>query len=264
MRIVLAAALSLCLAAPAIAADVGEVEEYEVPAAVEVRDIVFDLGGGVLLQPAFPSSKEYRFAPLPFFGLKFLRLPMIGEVVSGRVTQFTLYPSFNTVGERNSSDAQYLTGIPDTDFSIEIGPGAAFRHGPFRAFAELRYGITGHNGFVGQIGADYIANPIAPLEVSFGPRMGFADGQYMDTYFGVPTSATQLNAYDADGGIKDVGLGLEATWAFNEKIRLTGGVEYRKYVGDAADSPIVKAGNDQDLRFGLGLTYRFGFDLFKN
>jgi len=264
VRTVLAAALLFSLATPAFSADIEVVESYEVPAAVEVRDIVFDLGGGVLLQPSFPSSKEYSFSPLPFFGLKFLRLPVVGEVVSGRVTQFTIYPSFNTVNERSASDAAYLAGIPTRDFSVELGPGAAFRHGPFRAFGALRYGIVGHNGWVGELGADYIANPIAPLEVSFGPRVGFADDQYMDTYFGVPASATRLPTYNADAGFKDVGLGIEATYTFNEKIRLTGGIEYRHFVGSALDSPIVKAGNDQELTVGIGLTYRFGFDLFKN
>jgi MipA family protein len=39
-------------------------------------------------------------------------------------------------------------------------------------------------------------------------------------------------------------------------------VAYEKLIGDAADSPITKAGDDDQLTVKLGLSYRFGLKLF--
>jgi len=237
--------------------------DVEIPAAVEARQIVFDIGGGVTFSSKWPSSKIYEPGALPLFALQYLRLPYFGEVVTGKVKTLTVYPSFNYVQERSSSDAAYLAGIPDRDFALELGPGAAVRLGAFRGYAEMRYAVTGHNGFVGDVGVQYAATPFERLNVAIGPRVGLASDNYMETYFGVPASATQLNTYDPSGGIKDIGFTLDASYALTERVRIVGRGGYRHYVFDALDSPITKAGNDQEFMIGAGLTYRFGFNLFK-
>jgi len=256
--------IGLIIASAVPAARAADLGEPEIPEAIEVRDIIFDLGGGVTLSPKFPSAKIYEPTPLPLFALRFLRLPVVGEVVTGRERQFSILPSFNVIGERDDVDAAYLEGIPDRDASVEIGPGAAFRYGPFRAFAQVRYGVTGHNGFVGEAGADLIVTPHERLEVSLGPTISAADDEYMDFYFGVPNSAVELAPFEADGGIKDVGARLRTTFAVTEKVRIEGLAQYRYFVGDAQDSPVVQAGNEHEGTVGIGLTYRFGFDLFRN
>ena len=234
----------------------------EAPAAIEARQIVFDIGGGVTFSSKWPSSKIYEPGALPLFALQYLRLPYFGEVVTDKVRVFTLYPSFNYVQERDSSDASYLAGIPNRDFALELGPGAAVRLGAFRGWGEMRYGLTGHNGFVGDFGVQYAFNPVERLAVAIGPRVGVATDNYMETYFGVPASATALPAYDPSGGFKDVGFTLDASYRISERVRLVGRGGYRHFVGDALDSPITKAGNDQEFSIGLGLTYRFGFNFF--
>ena len=37
---------------------------------------------------------------------------------------------------------------------------------------------------------------------------------------------------------------------------------YSRYIGDIADSPIVKAGSEDQFSVGFGITYRFGADLY--
>lgn len=237
--------------------------DVEIPAAIEARQIVFDIGGGVTFSSKWPSSKIYEPGALPLFALQYLRLPYVGEVRSQKKKTFLFYPAFNYVQERSSSDAAYLAGIPDRDFALELGPGAAVQVGAFRGWANVRYGFTGHNGFVGDFGVQYAANPIDRLNFAIGPRVGFATANYMDTYFGVPASATALPAYDPSGGFKDVGFTLDASYRLTERVRIVGRGGYRHFVGDALDSPITKAGNDQEFSIGLGLTYRFGFNFFK-
>lgn len=256
----LAASLSTGWAADAVVSE--ETVDVEIPAAVQTRQIVFDIGGGATLSSKWPSSKIYEPGALPLFALQYLRLPYFGEVVTDKVRVFTLYPSFNYVQERESSDASYLAGIPDRDFALELGPGAAVRIGAFRGWAEMRYALTGHNGFVGDFGVQYATSPIDRLQIAIGPRVGLASDNYMEAYFGVPNSATALSAYDPDGGFKDVGFTLDASYRISEQVRIVGRGGYRHFVGDALDSPITKAGNDQEFSIGLGLTYRFGFNFF--
>ena len=250
--------------ATASAADVNEAPtDVEIPAAVEVRQIVFDIGGGVTFSSKWPTSKIYEPGALPLFALQYLRLPYFGEVVKEEKKVFSIFPSFNYVEERSSSDASYLAGIPDRDFALELGPGAAVRLGAFRGWGDLRYGFTGHNGFVGNFGVQYIASPVDKLEVAIGPRIGVASDNYMETYFGVLLTATALAPYDPSGGIKDIGFTIDASYEITERIRLVARGGYRHYVFDALDSPITDAGNDQEFSIGVGLTYRFGFNLFK-
>lgn len=247
---------------PVLAADVGVAEPVEVPEAVDARDIVLDVGFGALLQPQFPSAEKYSVAPWPLVGLHYLRLPVFGEVVTGKTSVITLYPSFDFIGEREQDDAAYLAGTDDLDFGFDVGPGLAVRYGAFRGFAEVRYGVTGHSGFVGEAGLDVVIDQLGSWQVSAGPRVSVASDDYMDTYFGVPVGAAVLAPYDPDGGIKDIGVALNASYALTEAVRVVGTASWRHYVGDAADSPIVEAGNVDDFTIGLGLTYRFGLDLY--
>lgn len=255
----LAAALFLPFAVTASAA---EPDTVPVPEAVETREIVFDLGIGAQVQPKFPTSDEYEVVPYPLIRLRFLRLPVIGDVVTGREKAFSIYPSFGFNGERSSTAAPYLAGLPDVDFAVELGGGMSYRVGNFRIFAELRRGVSGHDGFVGEAGVDAIISPFERLEFRAGPRIGFADDEYMDTYFGVDTATAFLPAYSPGSGIKDVGLAAEATYRLTERVLLHGRAGFTTYVGDAADSPITERGNTSEGTVGVGITYRFGFDFF--
>ncbi len=237
----------------------------EVPEAVEAREIVFDVGLGPRLQPVFPSSLKYEVVPMPLFGLHFLRLPFFGEVVDSerKPSIFSIYPSFAFVGERDDADASYLAGIPDVDSAIELGAGAAIRYRFVRAFAQVRYGVKGHSGFVGEGGIQLIHSFLDDrLMLSGGPRVSLASEDYMDTYFTVGPGAAVLPQYNANAGFKDVGVGLQAVYELTERVRVVGHATYTHFVGEAGDSPIVAAGNKDELRIGIGLTYRLGFDLY--
>lgn len=255
------AALPILASGGAGAADLVDAEVVEVPAAVEARDIIIDLGLGGQLEPLFPSSRRYTVNPWPIVDLQFLRLPVLGEVVSGDKASFYLYPSLDFTNERDDVDASYLRGIDDVDAAFELGLGAAFEYRFVKAFAEVRYGISGHDGFVAEFGLDAQYED-ARFEVSAGPRISLATENYMDAYFSVPSSARFLRRYDADGGIRDIGAEVKASFAITEAIRIQAKAEYTHFLGDAQDSPIVDRGNEDEVLVGLGLTYRFGADLY--
>ena len=53
-----------------------------------------------------------------------------------------------------------------------------------------------------------------------------------------------------------------ADYEFNEKTTFHLRANWDRYVGDAADSPIIKAGSEDQFSVGIGISYRFNFDVF--
>ena len=75
-------------------------------------------------------------------------------------------------------------------------------------------------------------------------------------------AASGLAAYDPSGGIHSVGAGAAITWQINEKIETSAFAEYKRLVGSAADSSLVKQRGDRDqFMIGVAATYRFDFTL---
>lgn len=234
--------------------------------AVQRKQYVIDLGVGAMVKPRYEASDSYLVYPFPIISVGRFYLPVFGQVADGRERNgFFFYPSFNVVGERKASDHVDLTGTKKIDWALELGLGGGYRTRNWRAFAELRQGINGHTGQVGQLGFDGIFYPTERIEFSIGPRADFASGDYMDTYFGVTAAeaaAGSLTAYNPSGGFKSVGLSARASYDVNEKVRLHLQGGYDRLIGDAADSPIARRGSKDQFSIGLGASYRFAFDLF--
>lgn len=239
-------------------------------AAEEVKDYqyVLDLGGGVMAQPRYPGSDETIFVPYPLIAVSKFFVPGYGQIDENTSTRrLTFYPSFNFIGKRDASKSNELKGMKDVDWALEAGLGISYRYDWIRGFAEIRQGFNGYSGQVAQFGIDLIGNPTEELELRFGPRAGWGSENYMETYFGITSkeaarSPLYNDAYKADAGFNTVGLAGSATYDLTERWKLHGLAGWDRLVGDAGDSPLVKAGSENQFYGGAGLTYRFGFDLF--
>lgn len=224
-------------------------------------DVVIELGLGGTVKPRFEGSDEVIFAPSPLIKLEYLELPGFFTIGGGPKRAFSFRPAFNVVGEREGDDI--AVGLSDVDAAVEVGFGASFQVGNVRALGEVRRGFGGHDGIVGEVGLDLVLEPNAQLTVSAGPRASFSNGEYADTYFTVTpadAAATALPAYDADGGLKGVGLAAEARYALNEDWTVYSEASWTRLVEDAADSPIVQ--DEDQFAVGFGVTRRFRLDLF--
>lgn len=258
-----ALALSLGAVSGSALAQSGEISSQDA-----TKQFVVDLGIGAIVQPRYESADSYLVYPMPIVSVGRFYLPGLGQVVDGRrKSGVFFFPSFNFIGERKASDSSDLTGTNTVDWALELGLGGGFRTEHFRAFAELRQGINGHTGQVGQLGLDGIIYPSDKWEVSFGPRASFASGEYMDTYFGVTAteaanSGGRLTQYDPSAGFKSVGLAARGSYDWNDDVRLHVRGTYDRLIGDAADSPIAEAGSKDQFSLGVGVSYRFAFDIF--
>lgn len=257
IRTAFCAALLIAVAQPALADDSGA--EY-----------VFDAGAGLMAKPRYPGSDEVIAVPFPIISVSKFFVPGIGEVIDADKTnatrRFSIYPSFNFIGRRESSDSNELEGMKDVDWALELGVGLAYRHDWLRGFVEVRQGFNGYSGQVADFGLDVIANPTEDLQLMVGPRASWGSENYMKTYFGISQSDADdspiyASAYEADAGFNSLGIAATASYALTEDItfHMQGG--WDRLIGDAGDSPIVKEGSENQFYGGAGFTYRFRLDI---
>ncbi|WP_417723360.1 MipA/OmpV family protein [Salipiger sp.] len=223
----------------------------------------FTLRGGVSSAPEYFGSDDYKAGPDAGFRFNYLRLGNGREFGTpdpwDDPTGWGLHGSFRYIGERDSSDHSELRGLDDVDAALELGLGIGYSSEYFSGYADVRRGFGGHESWVGEIGADAILRPTPDLRLSLGPRLFYGSDGYTDTYFGItPAEASAtLPAYDPDGGLVSAGIELGARYRINDAWGLEGAVTWQQFRNDAADSPIVENGSDDQWRVRLGVTRTF-------
>ena len=247
------AALAL-VAAPASAQDEG-------------RGHTITIGGGAQIYPKYPGADSYGINPLPIFGFRREGSPIpfqaqddgLGFNVLGRDSAFNFGPSISFEGKRDEDDVGAPVG--DVGITVEVGGFVeVFPTRNVRVRAELRQGIGGHDGLVGDLGADFVVRDEDSYIFSIGPRARWADNDFHDAYFGVPVAipASGLAAYDPNGGFYAIGAMAGLTYKLGRNWGLRGYVGYDRLIGDAADSPIVRVfGSRSQFSGGAGLFFEF-------
>lgn len=267
----IALALSVFPTGAALAADVPDPQPPLLAgdaASVRPYDIVVEIGAGGAVRPAYEGAKGYEFNPTGFFTLHYLWLPGIGDVKKQRADGgFSIGPSFRYVYKRDSDDHPELRGLGNIEAAWELGGRIAYQWSMLRPWLAVRYGLGGHSGIVAETGLDLRFRPSAVTEFTIGPRASFATSEYMRTYFGVTpaeSARSGLSAYNPGGGIKGAGVEVTGRYEFTDRWALVGLANYERLIGDAAASPVVKVGNENQITAKLGLSYKFGLKLFND
>ncbi|MBY6202464.1 MipA/OmpV family protein [Maritalea mobilis] len=228
-------------------------------------ELSFSAGLGGQVSPDYFGSEDYSAGVAGGFQFGHLRL---GGVEIGdpdpNATSYGWRPrgSFRFIGERTDDDSPELAGLDDVDFSVELGGGIGYTAQNFAAFADIRYGVIGHESFVGELGADAIFRPSQDLTLTVGPRMLWGSEDYTATYFGVtPTEAgaSSFSAYDPGAGLVSYGLEVGATYQLSNDWSLDGTLTWDRLAGDAADSPIVHSEDSFGVSLVLLRRFSFGF-----
>lgn len=225
------------------------------------------LGFGAKLRPDYPGSDSYGAGASGFVRLHGLSY---GGVTVGnpngrsgdRGLGWGLRGAFATTPERKAADHPELTGLKDVDFALELGLGLGYEAEHWRAFFDLRKGVTGHYGTVGVLGLDAKLPASDQLTISFGPRLTFASQGYFDTYYGISAAesvASGLPAFAPKEGLLSAGLELTAAYDFGNDWGIEGKASYGWLQGDAKDSPITQMGSDEQGSVSLMLTRRISF-----
>ena len=259
----LAAALILPLllpSAPALAQDDGGAQETKAPRRYRV-------GIGAQAVPSFPGSDDYSIRPMIDFSYtrddQFeFEAPDeaigLGLIKTGT---FEIGPSLNIEGKRKPSKVG--APVDKVKTTVEAGAFAQLYVAPnFRLRVEGRKGLGGHDGWVGNAGADFVLRDGDRYLFSIGPRVTFSDAKYNQAYFGVnarESVATGLPLYDPDGGVQAVGGTAGLQFQLGRNWGIMSYAKYDRLIEDAGKSPLVRTyGKRDQFSGGLGLTYTWG------
>jgi outer membrane protein len=237
--------------------------------AVSAPGWIITLSGYVELDPRYPGSNK-----LSVFGYPAIDYRRVGEPArwgapdDGFDFAVLDFPSFRAgpvarfVGGRYLETDRRLFGLQKVPWTVE--PGLFAEYWPadwLRTRVELRHGIHGHDGFVGDLAVDLLLRA-GLFTFSIGPRASFGDSNFTDAYFSVTPIEASLNGlvtpFKANGGITSAGVLASASYMWSEQWSTTVYAGYRRLVGDAADSPITRRiGSPDQFTIGASLSYSF-------
>jgi len=232
------------------------------------RGWMITVGGGAQTFPKYPGGDSYGINPWPIIGFRRegTRLPFEGPddgldfEILGQDRSFNFGPVVQFQSKREEDDVGAAVG--NVGFTVEAGGFVeVFPIDNLRLRANLRQGIGGHKGMIGDLAADFVIRDDNSHIFSIGPRVRWADNDYHDAYFGVTPgvgAATGLAPFNPNGGLYAVGAIAGYTQMLGPNWGLEAYAGYDRLVGDAADSPIVRTlGSRSQFSGGIGLFYTF-------
>jgi outer membrane scaffolding protein for murein synthesis (MipA/OmpV family) len=221
------------------------------------------VGGGIGFKPDYEGSEDYEAVPVPFVNVNFnhgMYIKLLGLNLRANLIPektWSLGPVYNYRAERDDVDNSAVDDMKKVSDANEVGVFGGFTiDGWFVSLEFLADVGEAHDGWYSKLKGGYnwiISNSWA---LSIGASTTYADDEYMQTYFGVSrkdSTRSGLDRYNADSGIKDVGLDLGLNWMITQNWSAKGIASYTQLVGDADDgSPVVDEGSESQF-FGAAL-----------
>jgi outer membrane scaffolding protein for murein synthesis (MipA/OmpV family) len=219
------------------------------------------LGGGFRVDSKFEGADDVQIMPIPWFKADFgpyVTVGLLGLTINaldykGLSVKARLGYDFG----RDSDDDSHLRGLGDIDGGAGLGLELAYDLEPLEFKLSLDKTIGGSDGFSAKFGTAY-SFPFDNFMVSIGPSVTWADGNYMESYFGVTDRQSQrsgLPRFDADAGIKRIDFEVSGLYFIDDHWLVRGEVSLGYLVGDAADSPVSQRNLQPSTMFILG--YQF-------
>ena len=234
---------------------------------------IVTLGGVAQLSPRFDGSSELRPYGIPSsIGFRRAGTPAefsakddgLEATLWSGPAGFRIGPVASYRPGRFSSGNQRLAGLNDVPWSLELGGFAEVwpLAGQLRARIELKRGFHGTESQIGAIGADWVDRR-GRFTLSGGPRLEFADRDFMQKQYGVTAAEALRNgrvaAYAPRAGLRALGVitSLDYEWSPAWTTGLFS--RYDRLVVQAANSPIVRnLGSRDQFTFGVNFSYSFG------
>ena len=234
------------------------------------------IAAGPQVLPDFPGSKSYYV--LPSVHIAYLKpgekdsFYTQDDSFDFRVIDTTFFkagPVANYQRRRGLSDGNgQFFGLRNVGDSVELGGFVEVWPAPehLRLRGEIRKAVTGYDGLVGTVGADFIGR-LGPFQASVGPRVKFGDQRYVDRYFSIQPFEAALNGrvtpYQASAGVTSVGAFATVRYDINQtySVSLFGG--YDRLANSVGNSPVATVlGSRDQFTGGVTLAYTFGFKGF--
>lgn len=228
----------------------------------------YSIGGGIGVKPDYEGSSDYEFVPLPAGSARFgngMYIQLLGLNLRANVipsNMWRLGPVYNYRQERSDVENNRVDDMKNISDANELGIFGGFEWNNWFVFLDI-LGDTGnaYNGWYATLkgGYNYVISKAWML--SMGAHTTYADDDYMQTYFGVSaadSARSGLKRYNADSGMKDVGIDLGLNWNFASSWDLRGIASISQLIGDADDSsPVVNEGSETQFMGGVMVLFKF-------
>jgi outer membrane protein len=156
---------------------------------------------GPQIQPAYPGADQMVVRPFVDFararGDETFAFEAADQSFDIAVIDNNGFEAGPVIGFEGARRTRYARGLPRVGFSVEPGGFVQYTFAPVRIRAELRQGVTGHEGLTGVVSADYVARDRDDWLFAIGPRVTFANGKYQRAYFGVPAASVAATGLPA-------------------------------------------------------------------
>ena len=208
------------------------------------------LGAAVASRPSFEGSDRSIVRPLPFVTVRWRDAISLGEgglSVTAHLKNFRFGGGLMVdPGRKDHSSG----GIFESGDDRLKGLGTIRASPGFRAFASARLSLFNfevsavkslNHGVTGSLGLSAPLPLGKKLILMPHVRATWADGQYMQTYFGVTpvqAGASIFPSFNAGSGFKDVRAGANLIWRINNHWFAGTDIGVTRLLGDAALSPI--------------------------
>jgi outer membrane scaffolding protein for murein synthesis (MipA/OmpV family) len=222
------------------------------------------LGATGSVAPRYEGADSYRPTPGGFFDIRYRDIAFfsVGEGLGVNLLRGDTYRAGVALSYdlgRDDHDDPRIRGLGDIDPAPEAKLFAQIFVLPAVLTADIRRGLGGHDGWIGDFGA-YI--PYATSDERFvvfaGPSVTVADSDYMESYFGVNASQaanSRLPRFDADAGLKNANFGLTALYFIDDNWFLVANAAVERLLGDAAESPITQSRTQFTVDFSVAYMF---------
>lgn len=230
------------------------------------QDWTVRVGAGTGFAPDFNGSDQYELKGLPIFQIRYkddiwidplgVRVKVLGWDCCRLLVQTGI-----ASGRSPDKDSRAFL-LPDVSTGVDVGLTLEGRLAKFFAFRlRARQEIAGGHG--GTSFAASIGSIIRTESWEFIPEVGteWRSDDYMDAYYGVPTSATAATgyaAYNPGSGLEDITIRLTSRYEMDEHWQFIMRTEASYLLSEAKNTPFVQQDGDsfQGL-FGVGVLYTF-------
>lgn len=234
------------------------------------------LGGAMV--PDYEGSDDYQLTPFAAGKLAYREyyIEARGSGLRANVMPADVFPFGLELGPslayhfgRDDVKNDRVDDLRNIDGTIAIGGFAKiYTNAVLRADDEVGFEIefesgvgSDRDGATIKFGPSYGFSPWDSMRLGFNAAATYASDRYNEIHFGVDSDNARrsgFTTYDAEGGIKDIGVSVNATYILTEQWAITGIVGLTQLVGDAADSPIVDdAGSATQGVLAAGLVFNF-------
>jgi len=239
------------------------------------------IGAMVFTYPRYPGSNEYRVVPFPLVNVSFRDRVYLGPSSTGVGFALGAYPIHDShmrlavelggQDSRPASRADALAGMDDRDMVATAGASVSYRTGGFEGILAVSQGLNDGAGLIQTTRLVY-SRLLGRVMLAAAAGAALANARQMRREFGITDEEAARRqalidagegrlepddgrAYQPDGGLRHLGLGLSLIYPVSRRWSLVGLAGMEWLADEAAKSPLVR--RREQFAGGVGVGYQF-------